>query len=91
MVTSMAIPSATLKTSTVDGFKAMPTQPITPAVITKGIRLGINEHNNMRNERNKYNIQRVINKNAQKILSFNPLMIKPEPSKKLTLLPVNVT
>ena len=31
------------KIKTVDGFKAIPTQPITPAVITSGITFGIKE------------------------------------------------
>ena len=91
MVTSITIPKATLKTITVDGFKVMPIQPIIPAVIINGIKFGTNEQSNIRNERNKNNIQNAISKNAQKILSFNPLIIKDDPSKKVTLLPVNVT
>ncbi len=44
MVISIAIPNAMLKTSTVEGFSGTPAQPITPAVITKGMVFGINEH-----------------------------------------------
>ena len=47
MVTSIAIPSATLNINTVDGFRGTPTQPMTPAVINKGIILGINEQINI--------------------------------------------
>lgn len=53
MVMSIAIPSATLKTSTVEGFMAMPIQPISPAVITNGIKLGINEQSKILNDLNK--------------------------------------
>ena len=53
MVTSIAIPSAMLNIKTVEGFKAIPAQPITPAVITSGITLGIKEQTNMRTDLNK--------------------------------------
>ena len=53
MVTSIAIPSAMLNINTVEGFKAMPAQPITPAVITSGITFGINEHSSIRIDLNK--------------------------------------
>ena len=43
MVSSTEIPKAILKTSTVEGFKGMPANPITPAVIMSGNKLGINE------------------------------------------------
>jgi len=72
MVISIAIPSAMLKTNTVDGFKGIPVQPITPAVIIRGMTLGMSEHNNILTDLNKYNMQRVISKNAQRILSFKP-------------------
>ena len=72
MVISIAIPRATLKTNTVDGFKGIPVQPIIPAVIMSGIRLGMSEHNNILADLNKYNMQRVISKNAQRTLSFKP-------------------
>lgn len=91
MVTSITIPKATLNTITVDGFKVMPDQPITPAVITNGIKLGIKEQINILNERNRNSIQKAIKTNAQNILSFKPVMINAEPSKNVTLLPVKVT
>ena len=53
MVISTAIPNATLKTSTVEGFRGTPAQPIMPAVITRGIRFGIREHNKIRTDLNK--------------------------------------
>src|SRR5688500_17860508 len=87
----MAIPNATLNTRTVEGFKGMPTQPITPAVITSGTRFGINEHNNIRKERNRYSMHKAISMKAQNILSFSPLMMKLLPSRKVTLVPVKVT
>ena len=40
MVISMAMPSAILKTNTVDGFNGTPAHPMTPAVITRGIKFG---------------------------------------------------
>ena len=40
---------------------------------------------------NRYNMQSAINKNAQKILSFKPFIIKRPPSKKVILLPVSLT
>jgi hypothetical protein len=43
-----------------------------PAVTIKGIMLGIKEQTNIRNDLNKYNIQREINKNAHNRLSFKP-------------------
>ena len=88
MVTSIAIPKATLKTNTVDGFKETPIQPMMPAVSNKGTTLGNKEHINTGKDLNKKNIQSAINKNAQKIDSPNPRMIKLLPSKKVTLLPV---
>ncbi len=91
MVISMAIPNATLKTSTVEGFSGTPAQPIIPAVITKGMRLGINEQIKILADLKRYNIQSDISKKAQKILSFNPLMIKLLPSKKVILVPVSCT
>ncbi len=50
MVTSMAIPSATLKISTVDGFSRIPTQPIIPAVTINGMTLGIKEQKRIRTD-----------------------------------------
>ena len=88
MVTSIAIPRATLKTNTVEGFSEMPNHPIIPAVINKGTKLGINEHISMGKDRNKKIIHKAINKNAQNIDSPNPFTIKLLPSKNVTLLPV---
>ena len=68
MVISMAIPSAMLKTRTVEGFRETPTQPITPAVITNGIIFGIKEHNKIRNDLNKYSMHTAIKRNAHNIL-----------------------
>ena len=81
--------SATLKTNTVNGFKGIPIQPITPAVMIRGMTLGIREHKSILTDLNKYNIQRAMSKKAQKILSFKPLMIKLLPSKKVMLVPVS--
>ena len=53
MVTSIAIPRATLKMSTVDGFKRTPAHPIIPAVTTKGITFGMREQIKIRNDLNK--------------------------------------
>ena len=75
MVTSIAIPNATLKTKTVEGLRRIPTHPITPAVITKGMILGIREQSKILKDRKRYNMHRAINRNAQKILPFNPLII----------------
>src|SRR5438067_12723219 len=91
IVTSIAIPSATLNTSTVEGFKAIPVQPITPAVTTSGTKLGIKEQSQIRNDLNRYSIHKAINPNAYIMLSFKPLMIKVVPSKKVTPVPVMVT
>ena len=49
----MAIPKATLNTSTVEGLSGTPTQPIMPAVITKGIKLGIKEQSKILADLNK--------------------------------------
>ena len=59
-----------------------------PAVINKGMILGIKEHIRIGKDLNKKIIQKAINKKAQKIDSLNPLIIKLLPSKKVTLLPV---
>ena len=91
MVISTAMPNATLNTKTVDGFNGTPTQPITPAVITSGITFGIKEQKRMRNDLKRYNIQRAINKKAQKILSSRPCTIKRLPSRKVILVPVSCT
>src|SRR5450631_519542 len=90
MVTSIAMPSATLKISTVEGFRRTPVHPIIPAVITNGIKLGMSEQIKILNDLNKYNIHNAINKNAHKRLCFNPFIIKVLPSKKVTVEPVKV-
>ena len=87
----MAIPKAILNTKTVDGFKGTPTHPIMPAVITNGIKLGIKEQSKILKDLNKYNIQTEISKKAQNILCFNPSMMNRLPSRKVMLLPVNLT
>lgn len=43
----MAIPKATLKTNTVEGFSGIRSQPINPAVIKRGITLGISDISNI--------------------------------------------
>jgi hypothetical protein len=43
MVSSTEMPNAMLNTRMVDGFRGIPVNPITPAVIIRGNRLGINE------------------------------------------------
>src|SRR5258706_8165102 len=91
MVTSIAIPNATLKTNTVEGFKRTPAHPIMPAVTIRGITFGIREQKSIRKDLNKYNMHKAINKNAQKILSFKPLIIKRSPSKNVMVVPVNCT
>ena len=53
MVISIAIPNATLKTNTVDGFKGICNQPINPAVINKGMTFGMREISNIRADLNK--------------------------------------
>ena len=88
MVTSIAIPNATLKTNTVDGFKDTPIQPITPAVINNGTILCTKEHINIGKDLNKNSIHNAINKKAQNIDSPKPVIMKLLPSKKVTLLPV---
>jgi len=70
--TSIAMPRATLKTNTVDGFSGMPAQPIIPAVINRGIILGIREQTNIRAERKRYNMHNAISEKAQRILSSSP-------------------
>ena len=86
----MAIPSATLKIRTVDGFKRTPAHPIIPAVTTNGITLGISEQIKIRNDLNKYSMHKAINKNAHNRLCFRPFIIKVLPSKKVIVEPVNV-
>ncbi len=54
----MAIPRATLKIRTVEGFNLTPVQPIIPAVTTSGIRLGISEQINILKDLNKYNMHK---------------------------------
>lgn len=78
----MAMPRATLNTSTDEGFKEIPTHPIKPAVISKGTILGTKEHISIGKDLNKKIIQIAINKNAQNIDSPKPLTIKLLPSKK---------
>ena len=90
MVTSIAIPRATLKISTVEGFSLTPVQPIIPAVTIKGMTLGMREQIKIRKDLNKYSIHKAINKNAHKRLSFSPLIIKLLPSKKVIVAPVSV-
>jgi len=58
-------------------------------VITRGITLGISEHNRILNDLNRYSIHRAMSKNAQSTLSLSPLIIKEEPSRKVTLEPVS--
>src|SRR5690349_10321656 len=91
MVMSMAIPSATLKMSTVEGFSGTPVQPMMPAVTMSGMTLGISEQNKMRNERNRYNMHNAMSPKAQSMLSFSPLMMKRVPSKNVTEPPVSST
>ena len=45
----------------------------------------------IRNDLNKYNMHKAINKKAHKRLSFSPFMIKLLPSKKVIVVPVSVT
>ena len=87
----MAMPNATLKISTVEGFSGTPAQPIIPAVTSNGMILGMREHIKILTERKRKSIHNAINKNAHAILSFKPLMINLLPSKKVMLVPVNVT
>ena len=87
----MAMPRATLNIKTVDGFILIPSHPIMPAVITKGIMFGINEQIKIRNERKRYIMHKAIRPNAQRMLSFNPLIIKSLPVRKVTLAPVSWT
>jgi hypothetical protein len=90
IVTSITIPNATLNTNTDAGVNLIPNQPIKPAVSNKGIILGINEHNKILKDLNKYNMQSAINKNAYNTLSFKPAIIKLLPSKKVILVPVKL-
>ena len=85
----MAMPSATLNINTVDGLSGTPAQPIMPAVIISGTRLGTREQINILADLNKFNMHTEISRNAQKILSFKPLIIKLLPSRKVMLVPVN--
>ena len=91
MVTSIAIPNATLNTKTVEGFNEIPVHPMIPAVMNKGTILGIKEQIKIGKDLNKKIIQIAINKKAQKIDSPNPFTIKLLPSKNVTLLPVITT
>ena len=91
MVISIAIPSATENTSTVDGLIRTPAHPITPAVIICGMILVISEQIRIRNDLNRFSIQTAINRKAQKILSCKPLMIKRLPSRNVTEAPVSCT
>ena len=91
MVTSIAIPNATLKINTVEGLMGMPVQPMIPAVSNNGITFGIREQISIRKDLNKYSIHNAINRNAHIILSRKPLMINLDPSRKVTLVPVNFT
>src|SRR5688572_8074706 len=49
---------------------------------------GRSEHNKILHDLNRYNMHNVISKKAQKILSFNPFMINPVPSRNVTDVPV---
>src|ERR1051325_7697972 len=91
MVISMAIPSATLKIKTVEGFNGVRVHPITPAVIRRGIMFGIREQSKMRNDLNKYSIHKAINRKAHNILVLSPFIINWLPSRKVTLEPVSLT
>jgi len=62
-----------------------------PAVSSNGIIFGIREQIKMRKDLNKYNMHSAISRNAHSILSLKPLMINLEPSRKVTLVPVNFT
>ena len=53
MVTSIAIPNATLKISTVDGLSLTPVHPIIPAVTINGITFGIREQIKILRDLNK--------------------------------------
>ena len=51
MVSSMAIPNEIVKTIAVVILRLIPANPITPAIMTSGIILGMIEITNMRPER----------------------------------------
>ena len=91
MVTSTAIPSATLKTNTVLGFIATPAQPITPAVKSKGIMFGMRLQINILQFLNRYNMQTAMRPKAQRMLSFKPFTMYLLPSKKVSEAPANDT
>ena len=57
----------------------------------RGIKFGNKEQINILKDLNKYSIQMAINKKAQKILSFSPLMINLLPSRNVILVPVKET
>ena len=65
MVSSTEMPNAMLNTRMVDGFSGIPVNPITPAVIIRGNRLGINEIIIILKDRNRNAIKKAINRIAR--------------------------
>ena len=91
MVSSTDIPNATLKTRIVEGLRGIPENPITPAVVIRGNRLGIKEITIILNERNKKAINRAISKIANESDKKRLLIRYLVPFKKRIALPVIFT
>src|ERR1700752_1147071 len=70
-VPSEAIPKAMLKIKMVDGLKRMSKKPITPAVITKGIK-----HGNLDSKMIRIDLNKAIPTMAIKIISMIKLSYK---------------
>ena len=68
MVSSTEIPKAIENTRMVDGLIGMPVQPITPAVKSRGMMLGIRAINTIRTEVNRRAIKRAIKVIAREML-----------------------
>ena len=90
-MSSTDIPKATLNTIIVEGLSGIPENPITPAVMIRGKRLGINEITIILNERNKKPIKRAISKIAYERDRIRLLIRYLVPFKKRIALPVIFT
>ena len=91
IVSSTEIPKAILKTKMVEGLRGIPENPITPAVIISGNKLGINEMTIILNDRNKYAINIAISKMASDREKIKFRMRKWVPLRYNKVFPVNLT
>ena len=91
MVPSEEIPNAILKINMVEGFKCISKNPISPAVIISGTRLGITDISTIRGDINNVNITIAINIMASKTDSNRFSTRKALPFRNIKLFPVITT